>query len=133
MDIKLNPAINKYEVFIDSMEGITIEACMKVSRFLEAQIDLDDSFPEQYSLDVSSPGMENPFKVAEQYAKNIGKTVEVVLNSGVKKEGILKSADGEILKLEVHIPPPKKGMKPKIEDAEFEMADIKSTKKKISF
>ena len=133
VDVKINPSVNKYEIFIDNMEGVTIEACMKVSRYLESQIDLDDSFPQQYSLDVSSPGMENPFKVPQQYAKNIGKTVELVLNSGIKKEGILKEADAEKLRLEVHIPPPKKGMKPKIEEAVFAMEEIKSTKKKITF
>ena len=133
VDVKINPSVNKYEIFIDNMEGVTIEACMKVSRYLESQIDLDDSFPQQYSLDVSSPGMENPFKVPQQYAKNIGKTVELVLNSGIKKEGILKEADAEKLRLEVHIPPPKKGMKPKIEEAVFAMEEIKTTKKKITF
>lgn len=133
VDMKIIPSVNKYEIFIDNKDGVTIETCTKVSRYIEFHMDNDDSFPKQYSLDVSSPGMENPFKVPQQYEKNIGKTVEVVLMSGVKKEGILKAADAEKLKLEVHIPPPKKGMKPKVEEAEFELSEIKSTKKKITF
>jgi ribosome maturation factor RimP len=133
VDVRINPSINKYEIFIDSPTGVTIEQCTKVSRFVEFQMDNDNRFSEKYSLDVSSPGMENPFKVQQQYDKNIGKTIEVVLLNGNKKEGLLKKADGKVLHLEVHHPPKKKGMKPEIELETYGFEEIKSVKKKIVF
>ncbi len=133
VDVRINPSINKYEIFIDSPTGVTIEQCTKVSRFVEFQMDNDNRFSEKYSLDVSSPGMENPFKVQQQYDKNIGKTVEVVLLTGIKKEGLLKRADGKVVHLEVHHPPKKKGMKPEIELETYGFEEIKSVKKKIVF
>ena len=133
VDVKANTSNNKFEVYIDNMAGITIETCEKVSRFIEFNLDNDPDFPKQYSLDVSSPGMDNPFKVPQQYAKNISKTVEVVLNNGIKKEGILLSADDDTLVLQVHLPPKKKGMKPETMEETLHRGDIKATKKKISF
>ena len=133
VDIRINPSINKYEIFIDSPTGVTIDQCMVISRYVEFQMDNDPGFPEKYSLDVSSPGMENPFKVQQQFDKNIGKTVEVVLLNGIKKEGMLKKADGKVLHLEVHHPPKKKGMKPEIELETYGFEEIKSVKKKIIF
>jgi ribosome maturation factor RimP len=133
VDVRINPSINKYEIFMDSATGVTIEQCTKVSRFVEFQMDNDNRFSEKYSLDVSSPGMENPFKVQQQYDKNIGKTIEVVLLNGNKREGLLKKADGKVLHLEVHHPPKKKGMKPEIELETYGFEEIKSVKKKIVF
>jgi len=133
VDVRINPSINKYEIYIDSATSITIEQCTIVSRFVEFQMDNDNRFSEKYSLDVSSPGMENPFKVQQQYDKNIGKTIEVVLVNGIKKEGLLKRADGKVLHLEVHHPPKKKGMKPEVELETYGFEEIKSVKKKIIF
>lgn len=133
VDIRINPSSAKYEVYIDTPTGVTIEQCEKVSRFLNFQMENDNQFPEKYTLDVSSPGMDNPFRVQQQYDKNIGKTVEVVLLSGIKKEGMLKKADGFVLHLEIHHPPKKKGMPPVIELETFDFAEIKSVKKKIIF
>lgn len=133
VDIRINPSSSKYEVYIDTPTGVTIEQCEKVSRFLNFQMENDPTFPERYTLDVSSPGMDNPFRVQQQFDKNIGKHVEVLLLSGVKKEGILKKADGKILHLEVHHPPKKKGMAPDIDLETFDFAEIKHVKKKINF
>lgn len=133
VDVKVNPAFNKYEVFIDTIAGVTIEECQKLSRFIEFTLDNDPAMPKQYSLDVSSPGMENPFKVHQQFEKNIGKTVEVVLLSGVKLEGVMTKADGKVLHLEVHHIPKKKGMKPEITMETIDFDEIKGVKKKISF
>jgi ribosome maturation factor RimP len=120
-------------VYIDTPSGVTIEQCEKVSRFLNFNMENDSNFPEKYTLDVSSPGMDNPFKVQQQYDKNIGRHIEVVLLSGIKKEGVLTKADGNVLHLEVHHPPKKKGMPPVIELETFDFAEIKSVKKKIIF
>ncbi|HNV98479.1 MAG TPA: hypothetical protein PKL06_03850 [Chitinophagales bacterium] len=133
VDIRINLASCKYEVYIDTPEGVTIEQCEKVSRFLSFMIENGSGFPEKYSLDVSSPGMENPFKVQQQYDKHIGKHIEVLLLSGVKLEGVLKKADGKVLHLEEHHAPKKKGMAPETTLHTFDFAEIKYVKKKFHF
>ena len=133
VDVRINPSSSKYEVYIDTPTGVTIEQCEKVSRYLSFMIENEGGFPEKYTLDVSSPGMDNPLKVQQQFDKNIDKSVEVLLLSGVKKEGLLKKADGKVLHLEVHHPPKKKGMKPETELETYDFSEIKHVKKKINF
>jgi len=133
VDVRINPSGARYEVYIDTPSGVTIEQCEKVSRFLSFQMENDPAFPEKYTLDVSSPGMENPLKVQQQFDKNIGKEVEVLLLSGIKKEGILKKADGIVLHMDVIHPPAKKGMPPVSELCTFGFEEIKSVRKKINF
>lgn len=133
VDVKVNPSLNKYEVFIDNDEGVTIKVCEKISRYLAFNMDNDPDFPENYMLDVSSPGMDNPFKVMRQYLKSVGKMVEVMMMNGVKKEGVLEAVNEDEMKLAVHHPPVKKGMKPKVTEEIIPMKEIKSTSKKITF
>lgn len=133
VDIRHNPSSGKFEVFIDTDTGVTISQCEQVSRHLQFYMDNDPAFAENYSLDVSSPGMENPFKVERQYLKNIGKTVEVVLHTGVKKEGILDGFGDGKLKLRIALPVKVKGKPPEYMEEEMALDLIKSTKKKISF
>lgn len=86
---------NLIRVHVDRPEGITIEECVKVSRFLNGQMDRE---VEDFSLEVSSPGVGAPFKVKQQYEKNIGRTIEVRLGDGDRQEGRLeKVADNAII------------------------------------
>lgn len=78
---------NLIRVHVDRPEGITIEECVKISRFVNAQFDRD---VEDYSLEVSSPGLSSPFKVKQQYEKNIGRTIEARLEGGERLEGKLE-------------------------------------------
>lgn len=133
VDIKINPAGSKIEVYIDRDAGLQIETCEQVSRFLELHLDNEAGVPPKYILEVSSPGMDNPFKVERQYLKNIGKTVEVLLTNGVKIEGMLEQYQPDALVLKQTIPPAKKGQAPTYKEATINMNDIKYTKKKISF
>jgi ribosome maturation factor RimP len=81
---------NMIKVHVDRPEGITIQECVKISRFVNGQLDreLDD-----FSLEVSSPGLTSPFKVKQQYVKNIGRTIEVRLEDGERLEGKLERVD----------------------------------------
>lgn len=72
----------KIQVFVDGIPSITIQQCAKLSRFLEAPLDEDASVPENYNLEVSSPGMTNPLRVPQQFEKRIGSTLKITLNSG---------------------------------------------------
>lgn len=66
-------------VYIDKPEGITVDDCSDVSRLLNKKLDELDLIQEQYFLEVSSPGVERPFKTEMDFIKNLNKTVEVKL------------------------------------------------------
>lgn len=133
VDVKVNASGTKLEVYLDKDSGLTIDICQEVSRFLEFYLDNGSLAPSNYNLEVSSPGMDNPFKVERQFRKNLGKTVEVLLNSGVKKEGVLQAYDEQGLTLTIYLPPAKKGLAPETREEHLLFSDIKYTKKKISF
>ncbi|MDD4779564.1 MAG: ribosome maturation factor RimP [Tissierellia bacterium] len=66
-------------VYVDKPEGITIDDCSDISRVLNKKLDEIDFIKEQYFLEVSSPGVERPFKKESDYLKNINENVEVKL------------------------------------------------------
>ncbi len=77
---------NEYylKVFIDTDEGISIDECSDVSRALSKKLDDFDYIEDSYFLEVSSPGIDRPFKTLEDYKKNINKKIE--LNLYAKKD-----------------------------------------------
>ena len=89
---------NRITVFIDSMEGVTIDQCIAVSRFLESKL---DRAAEDFELEVSSPGLDNPLKLPMQFRKNIGRWLEVVTYDGMKTTGKLVAVEGETICLEI--------------------------------
>ena len=92
---------NNIKVFLDADNGITIDKCIKINRALYKQIEESDLFPNgDFSLEVSSPGVDEPLKLQRQYKKNIGRTVEVTLNDGTKKEGKLLAVNDESMTIE---------------------------------
>ena len=98
VEVKVIPG-NNIKVFLDADNGITIEKCIKINRALYNQIEESELFPNgDFSLEVSSPGVEESLKLHRQYKKNIGRTVEVTMNDGTKKEGKLTTVnDDEII------------------------------------
>lgn len=82
---------NKILVEIDHADGVWIEDCAELSRFLQER--LGDELGD-YELEVGSAGLGQPFKVAQQYINHIGDTVEVLDQNGQKVMGTLKSVDG---------------------------------------
>ena len=110
---------NAIRVHVDRPEGISIDQCVKISRFLNEQLDRD---VEDYSLEVSSPGLGAPLRVKQQYEKNIGRRIEIYLSDGSREEGILESVKLETILLKV-----------KGKDHEIRFDDIKKAKAIISF
>jgi len=91
---------NLINVYIDGDNGVTIDDCVKLSRFIEQQLDRDK---EDFELRVSSPGADEPFINERQYKKNIGRPVSIKLKSGIEKRGILESADDKEIGIKVEI------------------------------
>ncbi|MBR6840748.1 MAG: ribosome assembly cofactor RimP [Prevotella sp.] len=84
-------ADDRIVIEIDHADGVWIEDCAELSRFLQER--LGDELGE-YELEVGSAGLGQPFKVAQQYQNHIGDTVEVLEANGKKVQGILKAVDG---------------------------------------
>ncbi len=89
---------NKISVEIDHKEGVWIEDCVSLSRYIESRLDRDS---EDYELEVGSAGLGQPFKVLPQYVNHVGSEVEVLTQAGVKLTGTLKAADEAGLTLTV--------------------------------
>lgn len=81
---------NKITVEIDHKDGVWIEDCCELSRFIEEHFDRD---VEDFELEVGSAGIGQPFKVLQQYINSVGYDVELLTADGKKMEGCLKSAD----------------------------------------
>lgn len=95
---------NQITVLIDADNGITIEKCTLINKALYKYIEESGFFPEgNFSLEVSSPGVDKPLKLHRQYTKNIDRNVEVELNDGTKIEGKLICVNEEDIILEEKI------------------------------
>ena len=100
VEVKVLPG-NNIKVFLDADNGITIEKCIKINRALYNQIEESELFPNNdFSLEVSSPGVEEPLKLYRQYKKNIGRKVEVTMNDGTMKEGKLVTVNDDEIVIE---------------------------------
>ena len=126
-------ADNKIVVEIDHAEGVWIDDCVELSRFIESRLDRD---VEDYELEVGSAGVGQPFKVTRQYVNHIGKDVETLAADGKKYTGTLKDADEDGFTLTVTVKVRPEGAKrPKLvaQDMRFRYDEVKYTKYLISF
>ncbi len=104
VEVKVKPT-NNIKVFLDGDQGVNIEACTKINRALYKMIEEKALYPEgDFSLEVSSPGVDEPLRFTRQYVKNIGRTVEVTLNDDTKHLGVLKSVTEQEVVLEKKLP-----------------------------
>lgn len=68
-------------VYIDHANGILVDDCEAVSRQISAVLDVEDPISSEYTLEVSSPGMDRPLFTLEQFAKHVGEQVKIKLRS----------------------------------------------------
>ena len=124
---------NKIVVEIDHADGVWIEDCVELSRYIEDRLNRDE---EDYELEVGSAGLGQPFKVPQQYINFVGKEVEVLDGDGKKMKGILKSVDGNDFVVTVREKVKEEGKKrPELKDVDktFQMDKVKYTKYLRSF
>ncbi len=88
----------KITVYVDGDEGVSVETCAKISRKLAEALD-EDNPDLAYTLEVSSPGLDQPLKLERQYKKNIGRTVRVVLQDNQTVKGRLVQVNPERITL----------------------------------
>jgi ribosome maturation factor RimP len=96
VDVSVNSA-NVIHVEVDCFTGLTIDQCVAISRHIEGNLDRET---DDFELQVSSPGADQPFKVKEQYQKNKGRELEVTLTDGTVTKGLLAESDNDGMILE---------------------------------
>jgi len=100
VEVKIAPG-NKVTVLLDGDKGVTIDNCTAINKALYKFIEENGIFGDSnFSLEVSSFGVDRPLQLLRQYRKNIGRTVEVVLKDGTKKEGTLTDVNEDEIKIE---------------------------------
>ncbi|HEX5026488.1 MAG TPA: ribosome maturation factor [Agriterribacter sp.] len=130
VEIKILPP-NNIKVFLDADGGVSIDKCVKYNRALYKQIEESGLFPNgDFSLEVSSPGLDEPLKMKRQYVKNTGRQVEVILHDGTKLEGKLMTVNDGVIQLEEV---KGKNKKKEILEHTIHLDNIKTTKIKIQF
>ena len=126
-------ADDRIVIEIDHADGVWIEDCAELSRFLQER--LGDELGE-FELEVGSAGLGQPFKVAQQYVNHIGDTVEVLELDGKKLQGVLKAVDGNSFTVTVQEKQKQEGKKRTVlveVDKTFQMDGVKYAKYLLSF
>ncbi|QJB34528.1 ribosome maturation factor [Chitinophaga oryzae] len=128
VEIRIKPT-NNIKLFIDGDKGIPVDKLVSFNRKLYALLETSELFPDNdFSLEVSSPGLDEPLKLHRQYLKNIGRKVEVTLLDGAVKEGTLLTVTDDSITIEETI-----GKKKETKQTELKLNEIKHTKVCIVF
>lgn len=132
VDVTFTPD-DRIVVEIDHADGVWIEDCAELSRFMQERLgeELGD-----YELEVGSAGIGQPFKVEQQYVNHVGKDVEVLDAEGKKVQGVLKQVEGREFVVTVKEKQKLEGKKrPQLVEVDktFNMDNIKYTKYLLSF
>ena len=132
VSIEISPD-DRIVVEIDHADGVWIEDCVALSKYIEDHLNRDE---EDYELEVGSAGLGQPFKVPQQYINFIGKEVEVLDADGKKVKGILKAVEGNDFTVgveeKVKVEGKKRPVKQEV-DHVYQMEKVKHTKYIISF
>lgn len=130
VEVKIRPT-NNIKVFIDGDQGVSIEKLVQYNRKLYKEIEESNMFPNgDFSLEVSSPGLDEPLKLHRQYVKNIGRFVEVTEKDESKKEGKLVSVSEQGISV---VEQRGKGKKLEMVEHTILFDNIKTTKIQIKF
>ena len=124
---------NKICVVIDHEQGVPINYCIELSKLIEAGLDREE---EDFELEVASAGIGQPFKVKQQYMKNIGREVEVLYATGKKFSGKLLDVEEDGFNVEVEEMVKVEGKKRKqlqVKTVNCKFDEVKQVKDIISF
>lgn len=129
VDVSIKPT-NNIKIFVDADQGATVEQLSKINRALYKWVE-ETMFPGgNFSMEVSSPGLDEPLKMDRQYLKNVGRFVEVLLKTGIKREGkMISSSENEIVVEEER----GHGKKKEVIQHKILKEEIKTTKIQVKF
>jgi ribosome maturation factor RimP len=138
VEISVKPT-NNIKVFVDADQGAAIDQLSRINRALYKWVE-ENLFPNgDFSIEVSSPGLDEPLKLDRQYLKNIGRMVEIVLRNGLKEEGKLISVSENEVVIEEEKARPTgpsgrgKGKKKEVIQHIILKEEIKTTKVQVKF
>ena len=121
---------NNIKVFVDADQGAAIDQLSRINRALYKWVE-ENLFPNgDFSIEVSSPGLDEALKLDRQYTKNIGRMVDIVLKNGLKKEGKLISVSENEIVIEEE---QGKGKKKEVIQHIILKEEIKTTKVQVKF
>jgi ribosome maturation factor RimP len=123
---------NSISILLDDDEGTSIAKCIALSRYLEGELDRD---AEDFSLDVSSPGLDQPLRMHRQYLKNIGRGVQLKITDAGKVEGKLIAASEHEIVIQTREKKRIEGRKAKAwveEDHTYALENLDWTKVQVS-
>ena len=130
VEVRIKPT-NNIKVFIDGDEGVNLGQLIEYNRKLYRQLEDTGAYPDgDFSLEVSSPGLDEPLKLFRQYKKNIGRFIDVTLLDTSKKEGKLLDATEDAITIETETG---KGKKKETRQDVIPFDQIKNTKIQIKF
>lgn len=128
VNVKIKPT-NNIKLYLDADEGLSVSKSATINRKLYALLEAENLFPDgDFSLEVSSPGVDEPLLSLRQYKKNIGRTVLVTPAEGADILGVLKELKEDSMVLEVKVPKKKETVM-----VEVPMQDIKKIVVQIIF
>lgn len=130
VDVRMLPN-NKLIIEVDGDEGISIQECVEISRYVGFHLEEENAIEVAYNLEVSSPGVGEPLKLERQYIKNIGRNLTIKVKDGLKKEGKLLEVKPTALLIEETIK--QKGKKATIANTEINLNEIAETTVLVSF
>ena len=130
VSIRIKP-INNIKVFLDSDIGVNIDKCARLNRAMYKVIEEEAWYPEgNFSLEVSSPGVDEPLRLPRQYKKNIGRNVEVTFLDDTKVEGKMMAANEDGIVVEYTEGKNKKAV---VHTKEVAYSNMKHTIVQVSF
>lgn len=130
VEVRIKPT-NNIKVFMDADEGMPLSVLIDYNRKLYKGLEESGLYPDgNFSLEVSSPGLDEPLKQERQYRKNVGRYVEVLLQDGTKREGKLAAATAEGIVIEWE---EGRGRKKEVKTETILLEGIKSTKVQVKF
>jgi ribosome maturation factor RimP len=119
-------------IYADGMENISVGQCTEIARYLRGEL---GEAADDFEMTVSSPGLDRPFVLQQQYQKNLGKSIEVLTKEGNKIEGKLNAVNEQEIVVNVFKKrnPKNKALKPEVSNQliTLELKDIKQAKKLI--
>ncbi len=128
VNVKIKPT-NNIKLYLDADSGLSVGKSAEINRKLYKLIEAEAMYPDgDFSLEVSSPGVDEPLLSDRQYKKNIGRTVLITPAEGKDILGVLKEVQEDKLVLEVKVPKKKETTM-----VEVPLADIKKTVVQITF
>ena len=132
VDVIVSPS-KRINVYVDSMSGVKISDCVRLSRTIENNLPGDD---DNYELEVSSPGLDKPLKLHLQYQKNMGRNLDIVTKDGLKTTGKLVKVSEDHIEIKAEDKEKKKHKnlkQPVLKNYVFDFSEIKSARVVVQF